>query len=126
MKKHDTHLSKKKLEEFKKLLLEERARILQQLSEEETTYKIAEETDEADIADILINNDILDKLSDLDLEKLKLIDKALEKIEQGTYGICEGTGKPIPEQRLQAIPWTPYSVEYAEQMDKVKKREKFR
>jgi RNA polymerase-binding protein DksA len=34
------------------------------------------------------------------------IDAALERIEDGTYGICEGCGKPIGAERLSAIPWT--------------------
>jgi len=39
------------------------------------------------------------------------IDAALERIEDGTYGICELTGKPIPWERLEAIPWTRFSLE---------------
>jgi RNA polymerase-binding transcription factor DksA len=34
------------------------------------------------------------------------IDAALERIEDGTYGICGGCGKPIGAERLSAIPWT--------------------
>lgn len=41
------------------------------------------------------------------------INDALNRIETGTYGICEGTGKPIPKARLEAQPWARYSVEYA-------------
>ncbi len=126
MKKQEYHLSKKKLEEYKKMLLEEKAKILEQLSEEQKNYIFKEEKDEVDLADILINNEIVDKLSDLDAEKLRLIERALEKIEEGTYGICEGTGKPISEERLQAIPWTPYSYEYAEQLDRERRRGKTR
>ena len=44
---------------------------------------------------------------------LREIDDALERIERGTYGICEATGKPIKKARLEAIPWTRYCVEYA-------------
>lgn len=36
---------------------------------------------------------------------------AIRRIERGTYGICELTGKPIEASRLQAIPWTRYSLE---------------
>lgn len=39
------------------------------------------------------------------------IDAALARIENGTYGICEKTGKPIPKARLQAIPWATKRVE---------------
>ena len=39
------------------------------------------------------------------------IEEALGRISAGTYGICELTGNPIPEARLEAIPWTRYTVE---------------
>src|SRR6266576_3813213 len=35
--------------------------------------------------------------------------EAIRRIERGTYGICEMTGKPIEAERLRAIPWTRYS-----------------
>jgi len=46
------------------------------------------------------------------------IDDALARIEDGTYGICEGTGKPISRARLEAQPWARYSVEYAQMIEK--------
>ena len=45
------------------------------------------------------------------------IDEALERIEKGTYGICEGTGEPIPKARLEAQPWAKYCVEYARKLE---------
>ena len=36
---------------------------------------------------------------------LDAIDAALKRIEDGTYGICTNCGKPIPEERLEAVPW---------------------
>lgn len=123
MKNHKSIMSNEKLEEFKRLLLEEKMKILNELSIEEELYmNHFEDGDEIDKADVNINNDLLNRLSDLELEKLRLIDRALEKIQEGTYGICEGTGKPIPEERLRVIPWTPYSKEYAETLDKKKKK----
>jgi RNA polymerase-binding protein DksA len=41
------------------------------------------------------------------------IDEAIRRIENGTYGVCEMSGKPIPKARLNAIPWTRYRVECA-------------
>jgi DnaK suppressor protein len=38
------------------------------------------------------------------------VDAALKRIEDGTYGICERTGKPIPLARLVAIPWARYCI----------------
>jgi RNA polymerase-binding transcription factor DksA len=46
------------------------------------------------------------------------IDDALERIDIGTYGICEGSGKPIPKARLKAIPWARYCVEHARLLEK--------
>ena len=40
------------------------------------------------------------------------IDSALERLEAGTYGICEASGEPIPEERLEAIPHARVRVEY--------------
>lgn len=39
------------------------------------------------------------------------IDQALDRIRNGSYGICELTGKPIDPSRLEAIPWTRFSLE---------------
>ena len=46
------------------------------------------------------------------LEMIEEIDHALTKFEHGTYGICEVSGEPIPEERLEAIPWAREKVEY--------------
>ena len=43
---------------------------------------------------------------------------ALKRIQDGTYGICEGTGRPIPKARLEANPWARYCVEYASRLEK--------
>ena len=45
------------------------------------------------------------------------IDNALQRIVDKTYGICEGTGKPIPKARLEAQPWARYCVEYARMLE---------
>ncbi|MEA3402023.1 MAG: TraR/DksA C4-type zinc finger protein [Armatimonadota bacterium] len=38
-------------------------------------------------------------------EQLDEVNAALEKIEQGTYGICDNCGKPITKKRLRVLPW---------------------
>ena len=106
------------MEVFKDKLLNAKAAILKELEIESEYFEYNDQGDLVDIADAAINNEILNRLSDLDTEKLKMIDHALEKFEKGTYGICEGTGKPIPEARLNAIPWTPYTIEYAAEIEK--------
>jgi DnaK suppressor protein len=75
------------------------------------------------------NNEIENTLGLVDSERKLLaeVDDALQRIEDGTYGICEGTGMPIPKERLEAIPWARYCVEYASLLEKgfVKKRYSF-
>ncbi len=40
-----------------------------------------------------------------ELHLLEEIEAALERIKEGSYGVCERCGKPIPERRLEALPW---------------------
>lgn len=56
-------------------------------------------------------------LMDSERRILREIDDALVRIEEGTYGICEGTGKPIPKARLKAQPWAKYCVDYARRLE---------
>jgi DnaK suppressor protein len=46
------------------------------------------------------------------------IEEALKRIEKGTYGVCELTGKQIPKTRLDAIPWTRFTVEAQAQLER--------
>ncbi len=46
------------------------------------------------------------------------IEEALRRIEKETYGVCELTGKPIPKARLEAIPWTRFTVDAQMQLEK--------
>jgi DnaK suppressor protein len=110
-----------KLDKYKQKLLESKAEILHELEIEREYFVYNDQGDLVDLADGIINNEVLSKLSDMDVEKLKLIDKALEKVDAGTYGICEGTGKKIPDARLNAIPWAQYTIEHAQQLEKLKK-----
>jgi DnaK suppressor protein len=57
-------------------------------------------------------------LVEKDRNLLREINSALAKIQNGTYGICEGTGKPISKPRLEAQPWARYSIEHARQLER--------
>jgi RNA polymerase-binding protein DksA len=56
-------------------------------------------------------------LVEKDRQLLREINVALMKIRDGTYGICEGTGKPITKARLEAKPWAKYSIEYTRKLE---------
>ena len=57
-------------------------------------------------------------LVEKDRNLLREINHALAKIQNGTYGICEGTGIAIGKFRLEAQPWARFSIEYARQKEK--------
>lgn len=50
------------------------------------------------------------------------IEAAMERIREGSYGVCELTGKTIPDERLRALPWTRFTREAAEQLEKSRRR----
>lgn len=49
---------------------------------------------------------------------LRQIDRALEKIEEGTYGICDISGEEIPAKRLEAVPYATMTVKAQEKFEK--------
>ncbi|MPN50829.1 RNA polymerase-binding transcription factor DksA [bioreactor metagenome] len=53
-----------------------------------------------------------------DQDAIYEIEEALKRIEKNTYGTCELTGKPIPRSRLEAIPWTRFTVQAQAQLER--------
>jgi RNA polymerase-binding transcription factor DksA len=53
-----------------------------------------------------------------DQDALYEIEEAIKRVEKGTYGVCEFTGKSIPKARLEAIPWTRFTVEAQAQLER--------
>ena len=122
-------LKKTETEHFKKLLLQKRAEILNNVTviEDETLRKSRLDASGdlssmpihmADLGTDNYEQEFALGLMDSERRLLKEIDDALERIEQGTYGVCEATGKPIRKARLEAQPWARYCVEYARMMEK--------
>ena len=58
------------------------------------------------------------EVSSKETNMLRQIDRALEKIEEGTYGVCDLTGEEIPVKRLEAIPYATMTVKAQEQFEK--------
>jgi DnaK suppressor protein len=50
--------------------------------------------------------------------RLQSVDRALQKVEEGTYGLCDDTGEPIPRGRLEAVPEAIYTVEAQERRER--------
>ena len=126
--KRKKRLNKADIEHFKQVLLAKRREIVGDVNgmEDEVLKKsrLAATGDLSSMpihmADIGTDNyeqEFVLGLMDSERKLLKEIDNALQRIEQGTYGICEGTGKPISKVRLKAKPWARYCVEYARQLE---------
>ncbi len=51
------------------------------------------------------DDEVLEEIGDIALDEIKQIKLALSRIDAGTYGVCTKCAKPIPEKRLQAVPY---------------------
>jgi len=78
--------------------------------------------DEADLASEDAEVSLETRLMDRDAKLLREVERALEKVEDGLYGLCEGTDEPIGYARLKLRPWTRYSVTYKEELEREEKR----
>ena len=57
------------------------------------------------------------RLSETQASILRDLDAALQRIQDGTYGVCEAAGERIPRGRLRALPWTRYCIECARSLE---------
>jgi DnaK suppressor protein len=113
---------KKLFEECKVKLLKTRQETLNGLKSLDPSLATEMVGDEADLASAHISQTQALNQRDKLLFKIKEIDEALARMENGTYGICEETGESIEEKRLIAIPWTRLSLEGAEVREREQKR----
>lgn len=74
----------------------------------------------ADSATDEFDHDLM--LSELSASQDRLfeVDEALRRIRDGSYGICELTGQPIPAARLRAVPWARFTAEAGEKLERLK------
>src|SRR6266700_2137360 len=73
---------------------------------------------QADAGSDAYDRDFALSLLSQEQDALYEIDQALKRIELGTYGVCEMSGKPIPRARLEAIPFARFTVECQSQLEK--------
>jgi RNA polymerase-binding transcription factor len=116
-------LKKSEIQEFKKRLEQIRDEITHSVRDSAAEVKIPDESKgysqhQADEGtdDFIktINLEVTNKECDI----LRQIDRALEKIEDGTYGYCDVTQEEIPRARLEAIPYATMTVRAQEMMEK--------
>jgi RNA polymerase-binding protein DksA len=107
-------------EHFRKRLLDERTRVQEAIdylheenpgSMEDETQEIPSDNHPADVATVTLDREIDYTLEENEERLLKAIDAALERIESGTFGSCRTCGKPIGEERLEALPYTTQCID---------------
>ncbi|CDR34384.1 TraR/DksA family transcriptional regulator [Criblamydia sequanensis] len=116
-------LKKKEVDQFKKRLEEMHQQILKQLRgtteevkkpDEATGYSQHQADQGTDDFDRTISLEVTTQEYNL----LRQIERALQKIADNTYGICDVTGEEIPKARLDAIPYATMTVKAQEQLER--------
>lgn len=97
------------VENMQKTLLAQKEQIIKSLADKHSEYKKMVESgepgDEVDIASDAIDGALLESLAAQDANRLTMINNALDRIQQGKYGVCVRCHKEIPVERLEAIPY---------------------
>ncbi len=119
-----SNLTRKELNHFRQLLLLKRAELSGDLNSLETEALRSSGGNlshmpihMADIGSDTYEQDFMLGLAESERQRVRKIDEAIQRIADGTYGICQLTGKPIPKPRLEAKPWAKYTIEAARQME---------
>jgi RNA polymerase-binding protein DksA len=123
--KNQAGLLTKELEHFRDLLIEKRREIVGDMSSMEREALRSGggglsslPVHMADMGTDNYEQEFTLGLVEKDRNLLREINAALAKIQNGTYGLCEGTGNPISKARLEAQPWARFSIEHARQMER--------
>lgn len=116
-------LKKADIERFKKRLEDLRAQMTNLLRDSKEDVKSVDQAKgysqhQADEGTDDFNRTISLQVSNEEFNVLRQIERALDKIEENTYGICDVTGEEIPIQRLEAIPYATMTVKAQEKFEK--------
>ena len=115
------HFDEKFITEQKNLLLKFREQTINdigQKSNDDLHVDSDEVIEDGDQAQTYLNQNLSFGLRERELTKLREIEAALSRIEDGSYGICEEFEEPISKKRLQKVPWTRLCIEAAEQLER--------
>jgi RNA polymerase-binding protein DksA len=120
-----TNLGKKEVEHYRQLLLKKRAEILADVENMETEALQGGSGSLSNMPSHLAEQgtEAFDQALSLDLAAaerriVKEINDALKRIEAGTYGMCEVTGKAISPDRLEELPWAKHSIQAAMELER--------
>ena len=109
-------LTPAKIKEIRAELVSMRDDILKTVGKQKAEEGV-DNGDSVDQASQSIEKELLFELSDNERGTLDMIEAAIRKVDNGTYGLCEATQRPIGRLRLEAIPYCRYSIEYQNQIE---------
>ena len=113
-------MDKKKLEAFKKKLEERQQTLRRTVSRTEEDGRVAEQDTAQDIADRAASSytkEFLFSQSNNERQLLQMVETALQRIREGSFGECVNCGSEINAKRLEAVPWTRYCIACQEKME---------
>ena len=113
-------MDKKKLDYFKKRLETRQGELRRMVSRSEQDGRTADDEATQDIADRAAssyNKEFLFHQSNNDRQLLAMVEGALSRIREGTFGECISCGKEINPKRLEAVPWTRHCIECQEKLE---------
>jgi DnaK suppressor protein len=116
-------LDKKAIAKFRKILLKEREQIVGDVKQiVESSKEMGQDgiQDIGDEAANIYNKQVLLSLNENERMRLKEVDESLDRIENGSYGICEECGGPISLKRLEVRPVAKYCVPCLTKLEKGK------
>jgi DnaK suppressor protein len=116
-------LKKTEVTKFKKQLEEMRQKLVGSLQSSSAEVKKPDEATgysqhQADQGSDDYDRKLSLELTTQEFQLLKQIDRALEKVQDGTYGICDISGEEIPKTRLEAMPYALTTVQAQEKLEK--------
>jgi DnaK suppressor protein len=113
-------MDKKRVDQFKKRLETRQQELRRLVSRNVQDGRTADEQAAQDIADKAANSytkEFLFHQSNNDRQLLQLVEEALNRIREGSYGECINCGNELNAKRLEAVPWTRYCINCQEKVE---------
>ncbi len=113
-------MEKKRLEMLRRRLQQKQVELTRMVTRTEQDGRLADEEATQDIADKAINSytkEFLFHQSNADRHMLQMVNEALQRIHDGSYGQCVTCGSELNHKRIEAVPWARYCIECQEKVE---------
>jgi DnaK suppressor protein len=114
-------MDKKRLEYYKKKLQTKRDELMQNIARTEEEGRAADEDTTVDLADKAANSytkEFLFGQTNTERNLLNLIEQALKRIKNGSFGSCANCEDEMQQKRLEAVPWAAYCIDCQEKQER--------